>query len=92
MKFNNGILIQWGFITTQGQKRRFVSLPISIKDAGYRVFFGIEFGADNVIQTLYIINKYTSSFYADGSFYSTDTGSSGYPSEAFNWLAIGLWK
>ena len=55
IKFNNGILIQYGRITTTGQKERRVYMPMSFKNDGYKVFYGIEAGAD-VVQTLYTLN------------------------------------
>ena len=91
IKFNNGILIQYGRITTTGQKERRVYMPISFKNDGYKVFYGIEIGA-NVVQTLYTLNKSTSSFYVSGTFYNPFTGESGFPGEAFDWFAIGIWK
>ena len=91
IKFNNGILIQYGRITTTGQKERRVYMPISFKNDGYKVFYGIEAGAD-VVQTLYTLNKSTSSFYASGTFYDPYNGNKGFPSESFDWFAIGIWK
>ena len=91
IKFNNGILIQYGRITTTGQKERRVYMPMSFKNDGYKVFYGIEAGA-NVVQTLYTLNKSTSSFYVSGTFYNPFTSESGFPGEAFEWFAIGIWK
>ena len=91
IKFNNGILIQYGRITTTGQKERRVYMPMSFKNDGYKVFYGIEAGA-NVVQTLYTLNKSTSSFYVSGTFYNPFTSESGFPGEAFDWFAIGIWK
>lgn len=91
IKFNNGILIQYGRVITYGQKERRVYMPTSFKNDGYKVFYGIEIGA-NVVQTLYTLNKSTSSFYVSGTFYNPFTGESGFPGEAFDWFAIGIWK
>lgn len=91
IKFNNGILIQYGRITTTGQKERRVYMPISFKNDGYKVFYGIEAGAD-VVQTLYTLNKSTSSFYVSGTFYDPYNGNKGFPGESFDWFAIGIWK
>lgn len=91
IKFNNGILIQYGRITTTGQKERRVYMPTSFKNDGYKVFYGIEAGAD-VVQTLYTLNKSTSSFYVSGTFYDPYNGNKGFPSESFDWFAIGIWK
>lgn len=91
IKFNNGILIQYGRITTTGQKERRVYMPMSFKNDGYKVFYGIEAGAD-VVQTLYTLNKSTSSFYVSGTFYDPYNGNKGFPGEAFDWFAIGIWK
>ena len=91
IKFNNGILIQYGRITTTEQKERRVYMPISFKNDGYKVFYGIEAGAD-VVQTLYTLNKSTSSFYVSGTFYDPYNGSKGFPGESFDWFAIGIWK
>ncbi|MBC5605858.1 MULTISPECIES: hypothetical protein [Bacteroides] len=91
IKFNNGILIQYGRITTTGQKERRVYMPTSFKNDGYKVFYGIEAGAD-VVQTLYTLNKSTSSFYVSGTFYDPYNGSKGFPGESFDWFAIGIWK
>lgn len=91
IKFNNGILIQYGRVITYGQKERRVYMPTSFKNDGYKVFYGIEIGA-NVVQTLYTLNKSISSFYVSGTFYNPFTGESGFPGEAFDWFAIGIWK
>ena len=91
IKFNNGILIQYGRITTTGQKERRVYMPMSFKNDGYKVFYGIEAGAD-VVQTLYTLNKSTSSFYVSGTFYDPYNGNKGFPGESFDWFAIGIWK
>ncbi|EKJ91755.1 hypothetical protein [Bacteroides finegoldii] len=91
IKFNNGILIQYGRITTTGQKERRVYMPMSFKNDGYKVFYGIEAGTD-VVQTLYTLNKSTSSFYVSGTFYDPYNGNKGFPGESFDWFAIGIWK
>lgn len=91
IKFNNGILIQYGRVATYGQKNRRVYMPTSFISAGYKLFYGIEAG-DDVVQTLYTLNKSTSSFYVSGTFYNPSTGVSGFPGEAFDWFAIGQWK
>lgn len=85
-------MLQWGRISGTGQKKRLVYMSLPYKDTGYCVFFGIEVGDDNAVQTLYALNKATTYFYAVGAFINTVTGTNGFPGEPFYWFAIGRWK
>lgn len=92
-KFNNGLLIQFGFISTTGRERT-VYLPVSFYDTTYHVFPAPEAPSDiNVVETLYLSYKATSNFRIKGSFVNpANNNEYGYPGEAFHWLAIGRWK
>ena len=93
IKFNNGLLICWGWINSTGRKR-IVYTPLAFANTSYKVAFTGEAptSTDNTVTTYTVNNKYTSYFYVRGDFHNINTGVSGYPSEAFDWIAIGQWK
>lgn len=92
IKFSNGLLICWGWINSTGLTRM-VYLPISFANDSYRVSLTSETPvATVVVSSITVNNKSVSAFKVRGDFHNATTGASGYPSEAFDWIAIGKWK
>lgn len=92
IKFSNGLLICWGWINSTGATRT-VYLPISFANDSYRVSLTSETPiAAVVVSSITVNNKSVSAFKVRGDFHNATTGASGYPSEAFDWIAIGKWK
>lgn len=92
-KFNNGLLIQWGFISTTGRERT-VYLPVNFYDTTYHVFSSPEVPPDiNVLESLYLSYKANAYFKIKGSFINpANNNEYGYPGEPFHWFASGRWK
>lgn len=93
IKFNNGLMICWGWIAAQRLENKTVYLPMSFANDAYKVSLTSESTTTSgtTLVTLTVNNKLTSSFKAKGAFLTVDV-SSGYPTESFDWIAIGIWK
>ena len=92
IKFSNGLLICWGWINSTGLTRT-IYLPISFANDSYRVSLTSETPiAAVVVSSITVNNKSVSAFKVRGDFHNATTGASGYPSEPFDWIAIGQWK
>lgn len=90
-KFNNGLLIQWGYSAGTSSAAQTVYMPTSFYDTNYIAIGSvIKNNADNNAYTFCPIYGYSiNSFKVDRNFVSTSTGVS---SAKFNWIAIGRWK
>lgn len=90
-KFNNGLLIQWGYSAGTSSAAQTVYMPTSFYDTNYiAIGSAIKNNADNNAYTFCPIYGYSiNSFKVDRNFVSTSTGVS---SAKFNWMAIGRWK
>lgn len=90
-KFNNGLLIQWGYSAGTSSAAQTVYMPTSFYDTNYIAIGSvIKNNADNNAYTFCPIYGYSiNSFKVDRNFVSTSTGIS---SAKFNWIAIGRWK
>lgn len=90
-KFNNGLLIQWGYSVGTSLAAQTVYMPTSFYNTNYIVIGSIiKNNADNNAYTFCPIYGYSiNSFKVDRNFMSTSTGIS---SAKFNWIAIGRWK
>ena len=90
-KFNNGLLIQWGYSAGTSLAAQTVYMPTSFYDTNYiAIGSAIKNNADNNAYTFCPIYGYSiNSFKVDRNFVSTSTGVS---SAKFNWIAIGRWK
>lgn len=90
-KFNNGLLIQWGYSAGTSLAAQTVYMPTSFYDTNYIAIGSvIKNNADNNAYTFCPIYGYSiNSFKVDRNFVSTSTGVS---SAKFNWIAIGRWK
>lgn len=93
IKFANGLLICWGWVSALRSENKTVYLPISFANDSYKVAFTSESttAAGTTLISLTVHSKTVSSFKVKGAFHTVDV-SSGYPSEAFDWIAIGQWK
>lgn len=90
-KFNNGLLIQWGYSAGTSSAAQTVYMPTSFYDTNYIAIGSvIKNNTDNNAYTFCPIYGYSiNSFKVDRNFVSTSTGIS---SAKFNWIAIGRWK
>lgn len=90
-KFNNGLLIQWGYSSGTSLVAQTVYMPTSFYGTNYIAIGSvIKNNADNNAYTFCPIYGYSiNSFKVDRNFVSTSTGIS---SAKFNWIAIGRWK
>ena len=93
IKFNNGLLIQWG--TRSGVTGwTNLYLPISFYDINYTIQMTGNYGnkAETVIYVpMPFITKYTS-YFQFGTPYTTLNGAFAWTTWSFNWFAIGRWK
>lgn len=90
-KFNNGLLIQWGYSSSSGRNKT-IYLPISFYDTNYSVLVTMKRTVDdttNYTGDVWTQNK--SSFLMFGLYHSTDTNNGAFWG-GFNWFAIGRWK
>jgi hypothetical protein len=90
-KFNNGLLIQWGYSAGTPSAAQTVYMPTSFYNTNYIAIGSIiKNNTDNNAYTFCPIYGYSiNSFKVDRNFISTDAGIS---SAKFNWIAIGRWK
>lgn len=90
-KFNNGLLIQWGYSAGTSSAAQTVYMPTSFYGTNYIAIGSvIKNNTDNNAYTFCPIYGYSiNSFKVDRNFVSTSTGIS---SAKFNWIAIGRWK
>lgn len=91
-KFNNGLLIQWGYSDTKTTGTRTIYMPVSFYNSLYAVYTGAVAAntTEVVVTTAFIINKYTSYFTSINRF-GYGSGIEG-SSWSFYWMAIGRWK
>ena len=90
-KFNNGLLIQWGYSSSSGRNKT-IYLPTSFYDTNYSVLVTMKRTVDdttNYTGDVWTQNK--SSFLMFGLYHSTDTNNGAFWG-GFNWFAIGRWK
>jgi len=90
-KFNNGLLIQWGYSSSSGRNKT-IYLPISFYDTNYSVLVTMKRTVDdttNYTGDVWTQNK--SSFLMFGLYHSTDVNNGAFWG-GFNWFAIGRWK
>lgn len=92
MKFNNGLMIQWG---TKAGAVGFSSLylPISFFDANYSVqLTGVSANTTEVIVYAPTIYSKTKSSFQVGTRYIASGGEVAWTGWQFTWFAIGRWK
>lgn len=92
VKFQTGLMIQWGQNTSGTTSERTIYLPTSFFNTSYVVIpaiFGNGTSIEYAIYSSALISKNTSSFVAANRFFN---GSYGYSGLAMSWFAIGRWK
>lgn len=91
-KFNNGLMIQWGYSTGSSTHTLTVYLPVAFYNSSYNVYGNvIKDASDNNLYTFCPhASTSTTYFKVDRTVYaSMATGNS---SAKFCWFAIGRWK
>lgn len=89
-KFNNGLLIQWGYFSAGASNNQSVNFPISFKSCFSLAFSSSADNTDNSIWSVNYGSIYTSYF----TVYRRYANESGVFLSAppFRWIAIGSWK
>ena len=92
IKFNNGLMIQWGYNTGSSTHTLTVYMPVSFYNSTYNVYGNIiKDASDNNLYTFCpILNNGSSYFKVDRTFYAS--GATGNSIAKFTWFAIGRWK
>ena len=88
-KFNNGLMIQWGYMSPSSMNsatgQQTINLPLSFYDTYYTVVTTvISTHTSPIVKE--IVSKYKSYFIIKSIQYGTIAG------EPYNWFAIGRWK
>lgn len=90
-KFNNGLLIQWGYSSTSGLGKT-VYLNTTFYDSNYTILLtGTRKVHSDYIYSFDVYSKSASYFVMDSVYYSTDSDRGGF-SIPFYWIAVGRWK
>lgn len=92
-KFNNGLLIQWGYKAASSSGTNITYTSISFYNAAYvPVITYYEPGNGMNIVTGLIINKKTSYFTIRSRYAVGDSNGTGAGVNDFYWIAVGRWK
>lgn len=92
-KFNNGLLIQWGYKAASSSGTNITYTSISFYNAAYvPVITYYEPGNGMNIVTGLIINKRTSYFTIRSRYAVGDSNGTGAGVNDFYWIAVGRWK
>ena len=92
-KFNNGLLIQWGYKAASSSGTNITYTSISFYNAAYvPVITYYEPGNGMKIVTGLIINKQTSYFTIRSRYAVGDSNGTGAGVNDFYWIAVGRWK
>lgn len=89
-KFNNGLLIQWGYFSTGASNNQSVNFPISFKSCFSLAFSSSTDNTDNSIWSVNYAAIYASYFTVYRRY--ANAGSVSPSSQSFRWIAIGSWK
>ena len=93
-KYEDGLLIQWGYLTNSSSGSATVYFPISFYDATYRFVTTMETASSD--QALYTALPYSkkATYVSIMRKYilATTNITVGSSTRAFDWLAIGRWK
>ena len=89
-KFNNGLLIQWGYFSTGASNNQSVNFPISFKSCFSLAFSSSTDNTDNSIWSVNYAAIYASYFTVYRRY--ANAGSVFPSSQSFRWIAIGSWK
>ena len=89
-KFNNGLLIQWGYFSTGASNNQSINFPVSFKSYFSLAFSSSTNNTDNSIWSVNYGSIYTSYFTVYRRY--ANAGSVSPSSQSFRWIAIGSWK
>ena len=89
-KFNNGLLIQWGYFSAGASNNQSVNFPISFKSCFSLAFSSSTDNTDNSIWSVNYAAIYASYFTVYRRY--ANAGSVSPSSQSFRWIAIGSWK
>lgn len=89
-KFNNGLLIQWGYFSAGASNNQSINFPVSFKSCFSLAFSSSTDNTDNSIWSVNYGSIYTSYF----TVYRRYANESGvfFSAPPFRWIAIGSWK
>lgn len=89
-KFNNGLLIQWGYFSAGASNNQSINFPVSFKSCFSLAFSSSTDNADNSIWSVNYAAIYASYFTVYRRY--ANAGSVSPSSQSFRWIAIGSWK
>lgn len=89
-KFNNGLLIQWGYFSAGASNNQSINFPVSFKSCFSLAFSSSTDNTDNSIWSVNYGSIYTSYFTVYRRY--ANVGSVSPSSQSFRWIAIGSWK
>lgn len=89
-KFNNGLLIQWGYFSAGASNNQSIRFPVSFKSCFSLTFSSSTDNTDNSIWSVNYAAIYASYFTVYRRY--ANVGSVSPSSQSFRWIAIGSWK
>lgn len=89
-KFNNGLLIQWGYFSAGASNNQSINFPVSFKSCFSLTFSSSTDNTDNSIWSVNYAAIYASYFTVYRRY--ANAGSVSPSSQSFRWIAIGSWK
>ena len=89
-KFNNGLLIQWGYFSAGASNNQSINFPVSFKSCFSLAFSSSTDNTDNSIWSVNYASIYASYFTVYRRY--ANAGSVSPSSQSFRWIAIGSWK
>lgn len=89
-KFNNGLLIQWGYFSAGASNNQSINFPVSFKSCFSLAFSSSTDNTDNSIWSVSYAAIYASYFTVYRRYANAESVSPS--SQSFRWIAIGSWK
>lgn len=89
-KFNNGLLIQWGYFSAGASNNQSINFPVSFKSCFSLAFSSSTDNTDNSIWSVNYASIYASYFTVYRRYANAESVSPS--SQSFRWIAIGSWK
>lgn len=89
-KFNNGLLIQWGYFSAGASNNQSINFPVSFKSCFSLAFSSSTDNTDNSIWSVNYAAIYASYFTVYRRY--ANAGGVSPSSQSFRWIAIGSWK
>lgn len=93
VKFQNGLMLQWGYVGGSATASYRVTMPMSFYNTTYNVFATVNKpSSDNSTYSASPLatSKTVSAFYINRNYASG--GSTGLSQESWQWFAVGRWK